>query len=893
MKTTKLISGFSIFIFLNLIGLNAIFANAENSLLITEIGNHETSENEWIEAFNQSDQDIIVADIILNEDNVNHKTTLFQGSNIIKPNEYFLIVNNSTKFLLKYPELVNTNYTILDSSWTSLSNNGELLKITQNNIVLTEVTYPENSTTYSLQLNQNTQDWIKGQSSSFFQAYQSPIIEEEVTYENPDSNPENEPESNSENNIEQENTEQNTDTESNDNQNTTDQPIPETIIVYEYNPYIIFSEISINSSPDWVEIFIDPRNQDLDLSKLNLVIDNKIIPSGINSKINSPSYLTLDLDLVATTEQVSIQLNDQTYDSVCWNNGAPTATETLDEINMKDSKEWFEDCLNSSNISKNQIFKRNQLLPDTNYQVDFSLSSISTKGIANNSIQNSPPIPLINLQNSNSSGYAPLSVNLDGSSSTDPESQALTYKWEINGQTYTTANPASLKFDEPGNYNALLTVTDSEGLSSKGSLLINVIEKPELKISSSTTKTTTAKKTELVSLQSNEKISIESPKTIEIYEFLPNPKGADTNAEWIKIYNYGDKTISLTNWYLDDIEGGSTPYSLKGLSIEPKQELIISNADSKISLNNSNEKVRLLYFDKIIEELEYEVAKEGVIFQKYMGTIIEFDPSNKTQSSSTSKTLSSNLQKYSTTSTINSTGQSNSELQITEVYPNPKGTDSKKEWIEIHNPSATATNLNNWKLKVNSKENSLKDLTIQPNQYLIIKDYSLPNSNAIINLIDPSNKTISSVEYEKALEGKSYSLVNKDFLWTEYLTPEKANPKSSNIRGKITNLDTTNQIITINSLQDQETYKVLATQEQITKLALKKYIEAKILQYENKNILLEINKIEEYESSENKKSPNIIFITITTLIILSLLGLGLIFQNQIKNVMIEASKYFK
>jgi cytochrome c len=63
------------------------------------------------------------------------------------------------------------------------------------------------------------------------------------------------------------------------------------------------------------------------------------------------------------------------------------------------------------------------------------------------------------------SGHAPLEVQFDGSGSSDPENETLTYAWDFNGDGTTDSTEVSATFTYPANgvYNARLTVTDPAG----------------------------------------------------------------------------------------------------------------------------------------------------------------------------------------------------------------------------------------------------------------------------------------------------------------------------------------------------------------------------------------------------------------------------------------------
>jgi uncharacterized repeat protein (TIGR01451 family) len=92
------------------------------------------------------------------------------------------------------------------------------------------------------------------------------------------------------------------------------------------------------------------------------------------------------------------------------------------------------------------------------YYADFDGGTI--RRIAYNA--NQPPVA--SAIASPTSGPAPLTVNFDGSGSSDPEGGALTYSWDLNGDgTYgdSTAVKPTFTYTQPGTYNARLRVTDN------------------------------------------------------------------------------------------------------------------------------------------------------------------------------------------------------------------------------------------------------------------------------------------------------------------------------------------------------------------------------------------------------------------------------------------------
>jgi PKD repeat protein len=77
------------------------------------------------------------------------------------------------------------------------------------------------------------------------------------------------------------------------------------------------------------------------------------------------------------------------------------------------------------------------------------------------------------------SGAAPLTVNFDGSSSSDPDNDPLTYAWDLDGDGQyddSTAASPTHTYTAEGSYPAALKVTDDEGLSATAAAPIDVGE---------------------------------------------------------------------------------------------------------------------------------------------------------------------------------------------------------------------------------------------------------------------------------------------------------------------------------------------------------------------------------------------------------------------------------
>jgi PKD repeat protein len=96
---------------------------------------------------------------------------------------------------------------------------------------------------------------------------------------------------------------------------------------------------------------------------------------------------------------------------------------------------------------------------------------------------NQPPIAAI--QASPASGTAPLAVIFDGLGSSDPDGDALTYAWDLDGDGQyddSTAAQPSFTYTQIGSYTAGLRVTDSKGASGAASTTITVGNTPPVAV---------------------------------------------------------------------------------------------------------------------------------------------------------------------------------------------------------------------------------------------------------------------------------------------------------------------------------------------------------------------------------------------------------------------------
>ena len=96
---------------------------ANSDIVINEIGAYPTSTHEWVEIWNKGNESIDIKDWKFWENSTNHSLKAVTSSDsVVSPGEFAVIAQDSDIFLLDYPNFLGS---VFDSSWSSLSENGE------------------------------------------------------------------------------------------------------------------------------------------------------------------------------------------------------------------------------------------------------------------------------------------------------------------------------------------------------------------------------------------------------------------------------------------------------------------------------------------------------------------------------------------------------------------------------------------------------------------------------------------------------------------------------------------------------------------------------------------------------------------------------------------------
>lgn len=279
-----------------------------------------------------------------------------------------------------------------------------------------------------------------------------------------------------------------------------------------------------------------------------------------------------------------------------------------------------------------------------------------------------------------------------------------------------------------------------------------------------------------------------------VNELLPDPEGSDEGGEWIELRNTSDHTVSLAGWQLDDEEGGSKPYAFKNETIGAESFLVMNNSVTHITLNNTKDSARLIDPNGIVtSSYTYPKVTTGKSWARMKSGTWTIAESPTPQDDNEPKIVEPDAadMEDATNTPAEESADQNPEtpgpVDISEVFPNPTGTDQGGEWIEIHNVTNSGLDLSGWKIKnAAGKTFTLPDGTaIPPLGYLILTDtttkITLKNSGDQIQILDPDNTLQDKIEFETAPENTSFAKIetvgveevvpSTTISWMEWLVP--------------------------------------------------------------------------------------------------------------------------
>lgn len=282
-----------------------------------------------------------------------------------------------------------------------------------------------------------------------------------------------------------------------------------------------------------------------------------------------------------------------------------------------------------------------------------------------------------------------------------------------------------------------------------------------------------------------------------INELVPIPHTDE--AEFVELYNTTGGEIILDGWVLED---GSRAKTLLSSVISGYGFVVIEKP--KGNLNNAGDAVVL--FDPSGNEIDRVVygvwnSEEHTAPYAPKGTSLIRIPDGKDTDNHThdfwiTKTITKGVANIltqddvpeendqHTSSTLLSSQMFASGISISEVLPNPLGSDDENEFIELYNDGDTVVDLSGWKVSDAAKTFTLSTISIAPKGYVVLyrKETGISLNNTgeeTVSLKTPDGSIIDSVVYVgPALDDESYARFDDSWTWTASTTPGYPNIQS-------------------------------------------------------------------------------------------------------------------
>lgn len=242
---------------------------------------------------------------------------------------------------------------------------------------------------------------------------------------------------------------------------------------------------------------------------------------------------------------------------------------------------------------------------------------------------------------------------------------------------------------------------------------------------------------------------------VQISALYPNPNTGEQ--EWIELTNIGSSSVDLSDYTLEDTT--TSPWTPTG-NLEDGESLQVSGFS--FQLNNSDETVTLkTSTGTTVDSWTYSSSSKGVILYRNAE-----EPSQDTsEADSTSTTIST----------------PSLWPAFSEALPNPEGTDSTEEWIELYNPHTETLTLTGLQLDDAEDGSSPYALsgTLAADSTLLIgiedSHLNLNNTEDHVRLLGASGEVLWDYPYSNPAEGSSLIAYNTSTTWTTEPTPGEDN----------------------------------------------------------------------------------------------------------------------
>ncbi|MBI4121872.1 MAG: lamin tail domain-containing protein [Parcubacteria group bacterium] len=309
---------------------------------------------------------------------------------------------------------------------------------------------------------------------------------------------------------------------------------------------------------------------------------------------------------------------------------------------------------------------------------------------------------------------------------------------------------------------------------------------------------------------------------VRLNEIFANPSGDESAQEFIELYNEESFAVDITDWHIADAVKSTI---LANKIIPALGYLVLKKADTGLSLNNSDEIIRLSDKNNApVSELTYETTTEDTSLN--WASLVWYEaaptpglanaalalpaspaapasPAPATDPTTTPITAPapsptpieppapkpvptpkpiSSPDPIPAPSAPSAPDTNVSSLRLNELLPNPVGSDDE-EWIELHNAGKTAVRLAGVSLADPAKTYALPDATLAADGYVLItrseSGIALNNDGDELRLLAGST-LLDELVYEDSVEGQSWARdASGEWVLMETLTPGKANSYAS------------------------------------------------------------------------------------------------------------------
>ena len=263
------------------------------------------------------------------------------------------------------------------------------------------------------------------------------------------------------------------------------------------------------------------------------------------------------------------------------------------------------------------------------------------------------------------------------------------------------------------------------------------------------------------------------PNELFINEFLPHPVSdwngdgvANTDDEWIELFNAANSDADLGGWKLDDVSnGGSAPYTIPGGVLIPARGFrVFFHAETGIALNDTGDDVQLLHADETTADaISYSSSDPDRSYGRFPDGDPFFTddcpPSPGASNCSITPTVTPTPTPYP------------QGVLVNEFMPQPQSDwnhdgskDSYDEWIELYSLSDQAIDLGGWKLDDTEGGSTPYFIppgtTIDPHAFLVFyanqTGIGLNNDGDQARLLHPDGSVADEKSYVSSAPDRAY-----------------------------------------------------------------------------------------------------------------------------------------